>query len=180
LFRVGALTGPLCCLVSQAPHIPHSRDIIAPMTPAQMEHFYDAALTAGSILSGFLGTFLSFRIQREASYYRQPGQKLKESILIDLSQFPISLLLILLGTVCSVVFGIITPLLASAHAERVFSPITTLAGIIASLILAGAYFFAEMFHYRMFRICDKEWRQEGWIVTCGIVLAVLPFILLRT
>lgn len=29
-------------------------------------------LQAGAILAGFCGTFLAFRIQREASYYRQP------------------------------------------------------------------------------------------------------------
>jgi len=35
--------------------------------------FYEAALTAGAITSGFIGTFLAFRIQREAGYYRQVG-----------------------------------------------------------------------------------------------------------
>jgi hypothetical protein len=40
-----------------------------------LELFYGAALTAGSILSGFIGTFLNFRIQRDASYFRsQEGQ----------------------------------------------------------------------------------------------------------
>jgi hypothetical protein len=34
--------------------------------------FYAAILNAGTILWGFNGTFLAFRLQREAAYRRQP------------------------------------------------------------------------------------------------------------
>ena len=66
-------------------------------------------LTAGAILSGFCGTFLAFRIQREAAYYRQPavdyhGNKGKD-VYIGLTHFTSAFLLLALATVCSVTFG---------------------------------------------------------------------------
>ena len=41
------------------------------ITPESAERFFAEVLSAGAILCGFCGTFLSFRIQREAGYYRQ-------------------------------------------------------------------------------------------------------------
>jgi hypothetical protein len=71
--------------------------------------FLGATLTTGAILAGFCGTFLSFRIQREAAYYRQPGDKGEAK---DETHFTVSLALLLLTTICTAVFGIVFPLLA--------------------------------------------------------------------
>src|SRR5437667_344489 len=43
------------------------------MAPSDCE-FFQSVLTAGAIISGFCGSFLVFRIQREAEYYRVPGK----------------------------------------------------------------------------------------------------------
>jgi hypothetical protein len=40
--------------------------------------FFESVLAAGAILSGFCGTFLSFRINRESNYYRQPALSYEE------------------------------------------------------------------------------------------------------
>ena len=61
----------------------------SPMTDPQ--GFYTAVLTAGAILTGFAGTFLQFRIQREASYHRQPAVSFEEAnakdVFIGLTHF---------------------------------------------------------------------------------------------
>ena len=89
------------------------------MTSEELSHFYEAALTGGAILSGFIGTFLSFRIQREANYYRQPVLNFERTdfkdVFLGLSRFPLSLALILMGALLSVLYGIFLPLSALAH-----------------------------------------------------------------
>jgi len=84
------------------------------MAPEGLQSFYEAALTAGAILSGFSGTFMAFRIQREANYYRQPVLDFREGkgrdVALGLSRFNSSLLLIILGTLCSMAFGVLWPL----------------------------------------------------------------------
>lgn len=131
----------------------------------ELQVFYGAALTAGSILSGFFGTFLSFRIQREASYYRQPAldfnSRRAKDIFVDLSRFPVSLALLLLSMFCSTVWGVVLPLVALAGLELpILWPPNVLAGIIASIVLVAGYFYLEMFHYGMLRRNGAEWGRE--------------------
>ena len=56
-----------------------------------MESFYTATLSAGAILTGFCGTFLSFRLQREANYYRQVALDFEtreaRDVFVDLTHF---------------------------------------------------------------------------------------------
>ena len=70
------------------------------------DQLFPAALSAGAILSGFCGTFLTFRVQREANYYRQifidPSSKEPEDIYVGMSHFPASLtLLARINNLCS-------------------------------------------------------------------------------
>jgi len=161
------------------------------MSAEELSQFYGAALTGGAILSGFVATFLSFRIQREADYYRQPVLRYKpdeecgngQDVFIDLSRFPPSLLLIIVSWFGSTFFGVLWPLSALAHwSPSMTGPAPLLAGIASSVALVAAYFFAEMFHYAMFR--SKRGPQWGlvrcllplgeWgLVMCFLLLAIL-------
>ena len=140
-----------------------------------MEAFYEGALTAGSVFAGFIGTFLSFRIQREANYYRQPvpGCDGKKDVYLGLSQFPVSLLLILLGAVCALIWGVCFPLLALAH-QFVVSPATVLAGLAACVCFVFSYFVAELFHYEIIcKVNKNDWAKEGWIAWSGTSMAII-------
>ena len=145
------------------------------------DSFFGAVLSAGAILSGFCGTFLAFRIQREASYYRQPAVDFHEGmgkdIFIGLTHFSSAFLLLVLATVCSGTFGFVFPLLAlygsqwfASHAGLV------VGGIIASLLLIAAYFVGELIHYRIIssRLAHdaSEWKREWWVVAIGILAAI--------
>ncbi len=70
--------------------------------PIDPYSFYTATLSAGAILMGFYGTFLAFRIQREANYYRQPaldfGLSEARDVYIGLTHFSSSFLLIVMTT----------------------------------------------------------------------------------
>jgi hypothetical protein len=142
--------------------------------------FFPAALSAGAILSGFCGTFLAFRIQREASYYRQAAFDFQtgeaKDIFIGLTHFSSAFLLLVLATMCSAVFGFVFPLLAlygsswfGGHAGLV------VGGMIGSLVLLLAYFADELIHYRIIsgRLARdaSEWKKEWWIVVLGISAA---------
>ena len=84
--------------------------------------FYAAVLSAGAILTGFSGTFLQFRIQREANYYRQPVLSYVEDAAVGKAQdifgrdpFTGAFLLIIVSTLMAVAFGFVFPLLALAE-----------------------------------------------------------------
>jgi len=144
--------------------------------------FFDAIISAGAILSGFCGTFLSFRIQREANYYRQPALDFKtrkaRDVYIGLTHFTSAFLLLILATIFSTFFGFLIPLLAlagsawaSAQTELV------VGGLVAALILLLAYFLDELVHYRIINIGllndAREWRSEWAIVLiAGISVAI--------
>ncbi|SRR6266481_802200 len=149
--------------------------------------FYEAALTAGAILSGFNGTFISFRIQREANYHRQPVTKFDEmacsgkgqDAYIGRSRFNSSFLLIIIGTLCSMIFGVFLPLFALANRYDP-GPGRILAGIAASTVLVMAYFFDELIHYEIVKwsrlLRDlKLWQYEWLIVISGVLLACLAY-----
>jgi hypothetical protein len=148
------------------------------MLPSNPEGFFSAILSAGAILAGFCGTFLSFRIQREAAYYRQPNGKGNDTY-VGLTHFPASLLLLLLATLCTAAFGIVLPVLALSGSQISTPPDLIVGGIIASLILMAAYFTVELVHYRILRFLpsDKaEWRREGWVVAVGLVGAIISLV----
>jgi hypothetical protein len=145
------------------------------MTPEQLAQFYEAALTAGSIIFGFVGTFLNFRIQREANYHRQPGPDSDgQDVYLGLSHFTSSLALIILAGFIAMIFGVFEPLAALAHWTTIASsPACIVSGIVVSLILIVGYFFDELFHYKITCKLDSEgWRREWWIVGVTVILAV--------
>lgn len=137
-------------------------------------------MSAGAILSGFCGTFLVFRIQREAAYHRQPVADYHEGkgkdVCLGLTHFTSAFLLLILATVCSATFGFVFPLLALSGsgwiAER---PGTVVGGMIGALLLIGAYFFDELLHYQILRNLSsdtREWKREWWVVGIGVLSAI--------
>lgn len=151
------------------------------------QNFFSAALGAGAILSGFCGTFLSFRIQRESAYYRQPvldyeNDKAKD-IYIGLSHFTSSFLLLILASVISIIFGVILPLIAMAGANIVWeAPKVVVAGLIASVVLISGYFVCELVHYEILNrklLNDpSEWGRARKTVIVTILLSFLSAVLI--
>jgi hypothetical protein len=145
------------------------------------ELFFSSALSAGAIISGFCATFLAFRLQREASYYRQVAldfeRREAKDIFIGLTHFTSALLLLILATICAVLFGFIFPLLA-LHGSIWFAARSgyVVGGMIGSLILLFAYFADELIHYRIItgRLAQdaREWKNEWWLVGIGILAAI--------
>ena len=157
--------------------------------------FYTAALTAGAIAIGFSGTFLQFRIQREANYYRQPvasfekaislkkgegkpGEKAGTDAFVGLSHFSSSFLLIILGVLIQVVFGFCLPLMALANPNFAYtSPRVVAAGLVVGLVVVLGYFACELIHYQVLsnRLLndEKEWGKEWPVVGMTLVLALL-------
>ena len=143
--------------------------------------FYGSVISAGAILAGFSGSFLVFRIQREADYYRQPAvdyeSKSGKDINLGLSHFSSSFLLIILATLCALVFGFLIPLFAIAGAQGILiDPKIVVGGLVGSLLLMCGYFLNEMVHYKILntRLLNdpKEWGRESPLVITVIVLAV--------
>ncbi len=160
------------------------------MTQGDLSRFYEAALAAGAIISGFIGTFLAFRIQREANYHRQPvldfnptGDNARaRDVRIGLAHFSSSFLLIVLAALASISFGVAWPLLALAHwAPAMTGPGPIAGGILGAVVLVAAYFLDELVHYRILsgRLVHDigEWKSESAIVVGGVLLAVLAFVL---
>ena len=151
------------------------------MNPITSETFFVSMLNAGAILSGFCGTFLVFRIQREAAYYRQPAVDYHEDkgkdVYIGLTHFTSAFLLLVLATVCSATFGFVFPLLALSGCEWVSAnPGFVVGGMIATLLLIAAYFLAELIHceiLRKLRSDVREWKRELWVVGLGVFSAVV-------
>ena len=148
--------------------------------PESAEQFFAAVLSAGAILCGFCGTFLSFRIQREAGYYRQVALDFSsgksKDIPVGLTHFTSAFLLLILATGCSAVFGFALPLLGLNGAAWVASRRgLVVGGMIAALVLLGAYFLDELVHYKIISwhlVNDtQEWKAEWWIVVLAILAA---------
>lgn len=156
------------------------------MTPEE-QAFFSAALSAGAILTGFCGTFLSFRIQREAAYHRQPALDYEDGeardIYIGLSHFTSSFLILILASLVTMVFGFIMPLFALAGFGSAFVTVSVVtAGLVAALVLISGYFFVEMRHYHILSnklLHDRaEWgRQNGFVAIC-VFIAVVLFLLI--
>ncbi len=147
--------------------------------------FYESIIAAGTILSGFCGTFLAFRIQRDATYYRQPVLSFErgeaKDIHVGLTHFTSTFLLLILGTVSSTVFGFLLPLIALAGCARLLAnPGFVVGGLVGTLILIAAYFVDELIHCSILstRLLGdaREWGSEKHVVIGGIALAVVSAI----
>jgi hypothetical protein len=159
-----------------------ARTLEGMVMPNDARSFYEAIIAAGAILSGFCGTFLAFRIQREANYYRQPVLNFERQeardVPIKLTHFSAAFLLLLLGSVCSVVFGFLLPLLALGGWGWMWSRRSlVVAGLVAAMVLIGAYFVAELVHYEILsgRLLNdrREWGRELGVAVVGIVSAIV-------
>jgi hypothetical protein len=144
--------------------------------------FYATVLSAGAILTGFSGTFLQFRIQREANYYRQPvlsyveGKMAGEAqdVYIGLTHFTGAFLLIIISTLMSMAFGLVFPLLALVEMTPQFvNPKFIALGLLSTLSPLVGYFLTELIHYDILTtrlVHDiSEFRRElpGVIVGLG-------------
>src|SRR5271169_6802868 len=104
--------------------------------------FFESIIGAGAILSGFCGTFLAFRIQRESNYYRQPVVSFDlgegKDVFIGLTCFSPAFKLLVFGCCCSVVFGFLLPLFALAGCAWIAAnQKLVVAGLIATVVLIG-------------------------------------------
>jgi hypothetical protein len=130
--------------------------------------FYSAVLTAGSVLTGFCGTFLQFRIQREANYYRQPvvsydlvsNEALGTDAYIGLSHFTFAFLLSILATLFALCFGFVFPLIALVKRADFVTPELIMWGLFGSLILLIASFGAELIHYEILPGFVRDYLRE--------------------
>ena len=119
-------------------------------------NFFESVIAAGAILTGLCGTFLAFRIQREASYYSQPVLDFDscsaKNVKINLTQFSLAFGLLLAATVTALIFGFVIPLLAIAGAQGcLISPWLVVGGLLFAVALLLAYLVAELVHYRILR-----------------------------
>ena len=142
---------------------------------------YESLLGAGAILAGFCGTFLAFKIQREAGYFRQPVADFSsgraKDVHVNLTHFSSSFLLLGLASVAACIFGVVFPLLGLAGVDGVLGwADVAVGGVIGTLVLLAAYFIDELVHYRILsgRLAGdaREWGREWVIVAGGIALAV--------
>jgi len=78
------------------------------------QQFFRDMIGAGAIIAGFCGSFLAFRIQREAGYFRQPSLENKSDVYLGLTQFNSSFLLIILATTEAFICGLLIPLFGLA------------------------------------------------------------------
>jgi hypothetical protein len=143
--------------------------------------FFEAIIDAGAILCGFCGTFLAFRIQREAGYYRQPALDFQSGkardVDIGLTHFSSGFLLLLLGSATSGVFGFLVPLFALAGNTWLLSrPAIVVGGLTFSSVVIATYFCAELVHYKILstRLANdrKEWGSEWPVVVVGLLVAL--------
>jgi hypothetical protein len=145
------------------------------------EVFLPACLAAGAILTGFCGTFLSFRIQREANYYRQPVVDYHEGkgrdVYLGLSHFSSAFLLLIFGSLFAVIFGFILPLIALNGARIPHQLIV--AGMVGAVIFIAGYFACELVHYGVLSrrlLNDRhEWGQSKATVWMTMIAAALTF-----
>lgn len=147
--------------------------------------FFESVIGAGAILTGFCGTFLAFRIQREASYYRQPALDFQERAAVDvaikLTHFTPALFLLCIATLLSVVSGFVLPLLAIAGVKSITArPGLVVAGMLSAVVCLGGYFISELVHYEVLSnhlVNDvREWRRGRVIVIGTLLLAALAAI----
>src|SRR5262245_59252122 len=116
------------------------------MSESEFGTFFQNVIDAGAIVAGFCGTFLAFRIQREAEFYRGPGPWGAHNE----QHFSSSFLLIILASLSSLFSGFVVPLFFMAGLRGSWlHPRVTVAGLLVSLILLLGYFINELIHYRI-------------------------------
>lgn len=157
------------------------------MTP-EVQDFFSSALSAGAILTGFCGTFLSFRIQREANYHRQPAVDFRSGLGRDVyiggSHFSSGFLMLILASLVTMTFGFILPLLAlSGTMSEVISVRVVSGGLLSGLVLICGYFVVELRHYRILSnrlISDgAEWGRQKMHVVAFVHIAVGVYLVVR-
>lgn len=129
--------------------------------------FFSAVISAGAIIAGFCASFLSFRIQREAAYFRQPvssssPDRGKDSY-VGLTHFTSSMLLLLFATVLSLLFGVVLPLFALGGFRPPVRVAVVVAGVVSSLVVLIGYFADEIVHYRIYQVLPsdrREWKKR--------------------
>jgi hypothetical protein len=147
------------------------------------QQFFRDIIGAGAIIAGFCGTFLAFRIQREANYFRQPdvnSEEVGKDIYIGLTQFTSSFLLIILATAVAVICGFLIPLFGlTGRLGGLITPRFAASGLVAALVLLVGYFLDELLHYEIicknWRKAASGWRREWPIVVIAILLAGMAF-----
>ena len=156
--------------------------------PSDPRPFFEAVISAGAILAGFCGTFLAFRIQREANYYRQPALDYAEEkardVYIGLTHFSSAFFLVSIATICSMIFGFLIPLFAIAGSKWALAQTKlVVSGLTASLILLLGYFVVELVHYDILSsdfIKDVlEQKRENWIMLGVVVLIIIGLVLVN-
>lgn len=160
------------------------------------KEFYEAVIASGSILAGFSGTFLQFRLQREASYYRQaavslerigdngdeggiaePGvtysligghlyRKLGQDVSIRLSHFSVSFLMLVISVMLSFVFGFLLPLFALSGVWPYVDPGPVVAGLTSATLFLMGYFLTELYHYNIVPLNLPVDKREWWKELC--------------
>jgi hypothetical protein len=145
---------------------------------ADASSFFSACLSAGAILTGFCGTFLAFRIQREASYYRQPAvdftSEKGKDVYLGLSHFSSPFLLLIVASLLAVTFGFALPLLALADIQ--VRRDVVVAGILAALVFLVGYFACELRHYGILNqrlLNDRDEWGRAWGTVCITAAAAL-------
>ena len=146
------------------------------------QEFFSACFGAGATLTGFCGTFLSFRIQREANYHRQPALDFQsgtaKDIFIGLSHFTSSFLLLIIASLLALIFGFTLPLFGLAGLP--ISKQTVVAGMMATIIFIVGYFACEMVHYGVLNkrlLHDRdEWGRSVVIVIYTFLAATSLFL----
>jgi len=142
------------------------------------ENVFGDALAAGAILTGFCGTFLVFKIQREADYHRRPEEDTDSA---SLSHFSASLLILLLACLLTTIFGTAFPLLGLSGIGKTWITMQLIAaGLLGSLVLISGYFAVELVHYEISLnklSSDKtEWKREGPIILVAVLIAIVLFL----
>jgi hypothetical protein len=167
--------------------------------------FYSATLAAGAILTGFCGTFLTFRLTRESNYYRNPNENPSSNGAVkaadkseettdskptdkaseenkekNQTHFTAPLLLLLCATSSAAIFGFLFPLVALAMPNSTFgSAKAIIGGEIISLIFLAGYFLGELVHYDVFKILagdEREWLRQIPILLVTFFVAVSALI----
>jgi hypothetical protein len=147
---------------------------------ADTQQFFSAALSAGAILTGFCGTFLSFRIQREANYHRQVAVDYEKGegrdVLIGLSHFSSGFLMLIIASLVTIAFGLVLPLLSLVDVlGPVITPKIVAAGLLAAVTLICVYFWIELRHYEILTN-QAELGSQTVSVAVGSLIAVVIFV----
>jgi hypothetical protein len=138
--------------------------------------FFQDVINVGAILAGFCGTFLVFRIQREADYFRNPSEDN-----IGDQHFTSSFLLLILASLLILVIGVLFPLFFISGVRWSFlTAEIVVAGLLSALVLLVGYFVDELVHYeiilRKWRTEFEDWNREWPIIAFFGIASISVFI----